>query len=113
MAGAILGSVAALLAIVFVVPSLDTVAGLIVLVAPVTFLAAWIAAGPERFGYLGLQVGFAFYLALLGRSGPTTDLHEARDRIVGVLLGVVLVVLALEGLTPRGRKSLSAVTGGN
>lgn len=113
MAGAIFGSVVALLAIVFVVPALDTVAGLIVLAAPVTFLAAWIAAGPERFGYLGLQIGFAFYLALLGRSGPTTDLHEARDRIVGVLLGVVLVVLALEGLVPRGRKALPAVTGGN
>ncbi|MFM7799010.1 MAG: hypothetical protein ACKPBA_08520 [Planctomycetota bacterium] len=86
--------------------AISALAGLIVLVAPVTFLAAWIAAGPERFGYLGLQIGFAFYLALLGRSGPTTDLHEARDRIVGVLLGVVLVVLALEGFAPRSRGSI-------
>lgn len=100
LGGAVVGSVAALAAIVFVVPELDTVAGLITMVAPVTFAAAWIAAGPERFGYLGLQIALAFYLALLSGSGPTTNLHEARDRMVGVLLGVLLVVLCLKGLRP-------------
>lgn len=100
LGGAVIGSLAALAAIVFVVPELDTVAGLITLVAPVTFVAAWIAAGPERFAYLGLQVALAFYLALLSGSGPTTNLHEARDRMVGVLLGVLLVVLCLKGMRP-------------
>lgn len=103
LAGAVAGSVAALLAIVFVVPQLDTVAGLITIVAPVTFVAAWIGAGPERFAYLGLQIALAFYLALLSRSGPTTNLHEARDRMVGVLLGVLLVALCLKGFRRRSR----------
>jgi multidrug resistance protein MdtO len=108
MAGAIGGSVAAICAIVFIVPGLDSVAGLIVLVAPVTFVAAWIAVGPARFAYLGLQVGLAFYLALLGRSGPTTDLHSARDRMVGVLLGVALVALAFDGFHARSRREPAA-----
>jgi multidrug resistance protein MdtO len=40
---------------------------------------------------------FAFALALLGRFGPTTDLAEIRDRVVGVLLGV-FVSLAVSSL---------------
>jgi len=107
IAGAVIGSLAALGAIVFIVPELDTVAGLITLVAPVTFVAAWIAAGSDRFAYLGLQFALAFYLALLSGSGPTTNLHEARDRMVGVLLGVLLVVLCLKGFRPRTSRNSS------
>ena len=108
MLGAIGGSLAAICAIVFVVPGLDSVAGLIVLVAPITFVAAWITVGPARFAYLGLQVGLAFYLALLGRSGPTTNLHSARDRMVGVLLGVVLVALTFDGFRAPARREPAA-----
>jgi hypothetical protein len=97
LAGAVVGSLAALAAIVFIVPGLTTIAGLLTIVAPVTFIAAWIAIGPQRFAYLGMQVGLAFYLALLGGSGPTTNIHEPRDRIVGVLLGVILVTLCMDG----------------
>jgi len=97
LAGAVAGSVAALAAIVFIVPGLTTIAGLLTIVAPVTFVAAWIAIGPQRFAYLGMQFGLAFYLALLGAAGPTTNIHEPRDRIVGVLLGVVLVTLCMDG----------------
>ncbi len=101
--GAALGGVLALLAIVFVVPYLDSVAGLLMLVAPVTFLAAWVAVGSDRLAYAGLQLGLAFYLALLGSDGPTSNLSEARDRVVGVLVGVIAVWLAFDVVRVRQR----------
>lgn len=102
--GASIGSVLALLALVFVVPHLDSVAGLFMLIAPITFLAAWIAVGPDRVAYAGLQIGLAFYLALLGHDGPTTDLAKARDRVIGVFVGVLLVWLAFDVVLPRAER---------
>lgn len=55
---------------------------------PIAALAAWIAAGSERIGYAGVQLLFTFSLAVLGQFGPTTNLTEIRDRMVGILLGV-------------------------
>jgi multidrug resistance protein MdtO len=68
---------------VFIVPGLTTIAGLLTIVAPVTFMAAWIAIGPQRFAYLGMQFGLAFYL---------------------VLLGVILVTLCMDGYRQGKRR---------
>ncbi|WP_420995051.1 FUSC family protein [Cupriavidus sp. 30B13] len=88
VAGALGGSALALLVVVFVIPRLDSVAGLLLMALPVAALAAWIAAGSERVGYAGVQLLFTFSLAVLGQFGPTTDLTEIRDRMAGILLGV-------------------------
>ncbi|TDV26626.1 multidrug resistance protein MdtO [Paraburkholderia caballeronis] len=90
MAGALGGSALALFAIVFVIPQLDSVVGLLLLVLPIAAAAAWIAAGSERIGYAGVQLLFTFSLAVLGQFGPTTNLTEIRDRMVGIVLGVAV-----------------------
>jgi multidrug resistance protein MdtO len=88
LAGAAIGSALALFMVVFVIPHLDDIVGLLLITLPVVALGAWIAAGSERIGYAGIQVMFTFSLALLARFGPTTDLTEIRDRMVGILLGI-------------------------
>jgi multidrug resistance protein MdtO len=88
IAGAALGSALALFMVVFVVPHLDDIVGLLLMTLPVVALAAWIAAGSERIGYAGIQVIFTFSLALLGEFGPSSNLTEIRDRMVGIMLGV-------------------------
>ncbi|KAA1011306.1 FUSC family protein [Paraburkholderia panacisoli] len=88
LAGAGIGSALALFMVVFVVPHLDDVVGLLLMALPVVALGAWIAAGSERIGYAGIQVVFTFSLALLGEFGPTMNLTEIRDRMVGIVLGV-------------------------
>jgi multidrug resistance protein MdtO len=88
VAGALIGSALALFMVVFVIPQLDSVVGLLLMVLPVAALAAWIAAGSERIGYAGVQVLFTFSLSVLSQFGPTTNLTEIRDRMVGILLGV-------------------------
>ncbi len=49
-----------------------------------------IAAGSERIAYAGIQIGFTFSLAFLSWFGPLTNLTELRDRVIGILLGVLV-----------------------
>ncbi|WOD13852.1 FUSC family protein [Paraburkholderia kirstenboschensis] len=88
LTGALIGSALALCMVVFVIPHLDDIVGLLLVTLPVVALGAWITAGSERISYAGIQVMFTFALALLEQFGPTTNLTEIRDRMVGILLGV-------------------------
>ncbi len=92
--GAAFGSLLALVAMVWVVPQLTDVAGFLAMVAIVSLLAGWVAAGSERISYAGMQIGLAFFLAVLALPGPIYELSEARDRVIGVLLGVLLAWFA-------------------
>ena len=91
--GAAVGSLLALVMMIWVVPHLDSIVGLLLMCLPVIAAGAWTAAGSERISYAGLQLVFTFSLALLERFGPTNDLTEIRDRAIGILLGVTLSAL--------------------
>lgn len=88
--GALLATLIALLLIVFVQPRTDSLSGLLAMTLPVFALAAWIAAGSERIAYAGIQIGFTFALAFLSWFGPLSNLTELRDRVIGILLGVLV-----------------------
>ena len=88
--GALLATLIALLLIVFVQPWTDSLSGLLAMTLPVFALAAWIAAGSERIAYAGSQIGFTFALAFLSWFGPLSNLTELRDRVIGILLGVLV-----------------------
>ncbi|HXZ07372.1 MAG TPA: FUSC family protein, partial [Paraburkholderia sp.] len=90
VAGALGGSALALFMVVFVIPQLDSIVGLLLMALPVAALASWLAAGSERIGYAGVQLLFTFSLAVLGQFSPTTNLTEIRDRMVGIVLGVAI-----------------------
>jgi multidrug resistance protein MdtO len=101
LAGAILGGLLGLSTIVLLMPNMDSLAPLLVVTAAVTALAGWIIAGSTRIAYVGIQLGLAFALCVLNDLGPTTDLVPARDRVIGVLLGIIvsLLVFSLTGGT--------------
>ena len=98
--GCVTGSLAALVATVFVMPHLDSLTGLLLMVVPIVAFSAWVTAGSERISYAGLQVVFAFALSVLDHFGPTTNLTEMRDRLVGVLLGVTVSAIVNVYLWP-------------
>src|SRR6202007_834150 len=56
--GCVIGGALALFTIVFVVPHMETIASLIVVVAFISAIAGWVAAGSERISYAGLQIAF-------------------------------------------------------
>ncbi|WP_434583174.1 FUSC family protein [Klebsiella sp. R390] len=88
--GALLATLLALLMIVFVQPHTESLVGLLAMTLPVMALSAWIAAGSERIAYAGIQIGFTFSLAFLSWFGPLTNLTELRDRVIGIVLGVLV-----------------------
>ena len=90
LAGALIGGfIFGMGAQVFVLPYLNTIAGFTVLFALVTAIAAWIQTSSARLSYLGVQLALAFYLVNLQGFTIQTSLAIARDRVFGVLLGLV------------------------
>ncbi|WP_322074348.1 multidrug efflux transporter permease subunit MdtO [Burkholderia cepacia] len=99
--GAAVGSMLALAMVVWVMPHLDGIVGLLMMTLPVIALAAWVSAGSERISYAGTQIMFTFSLAVLEHFGPTTNLTEIRDRMIGIVLGVVVSAVAHAFLWPE------------
>src|SRR5215472_7183467 len=99
LGGAIIGGfIFGMGAQIFVLPNLDSITGFTVLFAAVTAISAWIATSTPRLSYLGMQIAFAFYLIHLQEFAPQTSLSIARDRVVGVLLGLTCMWLIFEQL---------------
>src|SRR5262245_11230659 len=101
LVGCGIAGVLALASIVFVVPHMTSITELMLLVAVVTAPAAWIAMGSERTAYMGLQIAFTFYLAVLQGFGPSADVTEFRDRFVGIVFGVVVMALVFAFVWPE------------
>ncbi len=74
---------------IFVLPYVDSIVGFTVLFALVTAIAAWFQTASARLSYLGVQLALAYYLIHLQEFAIQTSLAVARDRVVGVLLGLV------------------------
>jgi multidrug resistance protein MdtO len=100
LSGAILGGVAAGFCIVYLLPHMTDIGDLVVLVAVMSALSAWVATSSERLSYAGMQMAFAFYLGVLHDYAPTVDLAELRDRVVGILLGNILMSIIFSALWP-------------
>ncbi|MDQ0143183.1 FUSC family protein [Cupriavidus necator] len=100
LAGCLVGAAAGTAAVLWIVPALDAVTGLLVLVFAGTWCSAWVASGSPRIAYAGFQIAFAFYLCVLQGPGPGFDLTIARDRVIGILIGNLVVYLVFTRVWP-------------
>lgn len=98
--GCLIGSVAGIASILLIMPQIDTLAYLLVLIAVSSLAAAWVAAGSSRIAYAGLQIAFAYYLCVLQGHGPAFDLVIPRDRVIGIVLGLLVVYLIFVHIWP-------------
>jgi multidrug resistance protein MdtO len=102
VAGFVLGGViAGIGAQIFVLPFIDSIGGFTLLFAAMTAIAAWIGTASSRLSYAGVQFAFAFYLIHLSEFSIQTNLAVARDRVLGVLLGITMMWLVFERFFPR------------
>jgi multidrug resistance protein MdtO len=83
---------------IFVLPYLDSIAGFTLLFMAVTALSSWIATASPRLSYLGVQLALAFYLINLQEFTVQISLSIARDRVFGVLLGLMSMWLIYDRL---------------
>jgi uncharacterized membrane protein YccC len=99
--GCVIGGALALFSIVFLMPHMETIASLIVLVACAAAVAGWVATGSERISYAGLQLAFAFFYSVFQGYAPDTDLNNVRNRVVGILFGLVVTGLVFHYIWPE------------
>jgi uncharacterized membrane protein YccC len=99
--GCVIGGALALFSIVFLMPHMETITSLVLLVGCAAAIAGWIAAGSERISYAGLQMAFAFFYSIFQGYAPDTDLDNVRNRIVGILFGLVVTGLVFQYIWPE------------
>jgi multidrug resistance protein MdtO len=47
-----------------------------------------------------MQIGLAFFLVVLHGTGPTIDMNTARDRVIGILLGNIVIFVIFTTIWP-------------
>ena len=81
---------------IFILPYVDSIFGFTLLFMLATAVAAWFMTSSPRLSYFGLQLALAFYLINLQEFAEVTSLAVARDRVVGVLLGLFTMWLVFD-----------------
>jgi uncharacterized membrane protein YccC len=99
--GCVIGGALALSSIVFLMPRMETIASLVVLVACASAIAGWVATGSQRSSYAGLQLAFAFFYSVFKGYAPDTDLDNVRNRVVGILFGLIVTGLVFHFIWPE------------
>ena len=92
--GTIVGGLVSVFAIIFLIPTVDSSPGLLLIWIGCSAPLAWIMTGGPNISYLGVQAIFCLAIAIGTSFQPTIDLSPPSARIVGVFLGT-LVTLAL------------------
>ena len=99
--GCVIGGALALFTIVFLMPHMDTIASLVVVVGCASAIAGWVGAGSEMISYAGLQIAFAFFYSVFQGYAPDTDLDNVRNRVVGILFGLIVTGLVFRYIWPE------------
>jgi multidrug resistance protein MdtO len=98
-AGAVVGGVLfGMGAQIFILPYFDSIAGFTALFVAVSAVAAWFATSSPRLAYFGVQIVVAFYLINLQEFKEQISLGVARDRVVGIFLGLAVMWLVFDQL---------------
>src|SRR5438874_2682935 len=99
--GCVIGGALALFTTVFLMPHMVTITSLVVVVACASAIAGWVATGTELISYAGLQIAFAFFYSVFQGYAPDTDLDNVRNRVVGILFGLVVTGFVFRYIWPE------------
>ncbi len=105
--GCLIGAAMGIGAILFLIPHMTGIGSLMALVFAGIMVAGWVSSGSERIAYAGIQIGLAFLLTILQGFGPDIDLSAASDRVVGILLGNLVMYLVFTGIWPLSVVSMA------
>ena len=100
--GCLIGAAMGVASILFLIPHMTGIGSLMALVFAGILVAGWVSAGSERIAYAGIQIGLAFLLTVLQGFGPDIQMSAASDRVVGILLGNLVMYLVFTRIWPLG-----------
>jgi multidrug resistance protein MdtO len=102
LGGAIIGGIVfGMGAQIFVLPHLDSIFGFTILFSVVTAISSYIGTASARLSYLGVQLALAWYVINVQEFTIQTSLSVARDRVFGVMLGLLSMWLFFDRLWTR------------
>lgn len=107
--GCLTGGSLGFLAILYLVPHMESIASLVLLTGAVSAFAGWVAAGSERISYAGLQIAFAFFMCIFQGFAPATDFDTIRDRLVGIILGILMTSFVFRYIWPEREVAIQTV----
>ncbi|WP_027966028.1 FUSC family protein [Halomonas halocynthiae] len=99
--GCLIGAALGFFSLLFLMPHLTSIGGLMGLVFFGVLIGAWVSSGVERIYYAGVQIALAFLLTTLNGFGPSFDFSQASDRIYGILLGIFVIYVIFTQFWPR------------
>lgn len=86
--------------LVFVFPNLEGVQGFLLVIAALAFIGAWIS-GSSYFGYIGLQITYAFNLIAFEQLRAPDQMTPARDRCLGIAIGFLVMFFIFHQVRPE------------
>lgn len=95
-----LAGICAIGSLCFILPHFTSIAGLTAVVAVMAFAGGYMYVGTYKLAYAGRQLSYCFFLATLTSTQTTSSITEARDRVVGVMLGVCVMWLVHDQVKP-------------
>jgi multidrug resistance protein MdtO len=100
LVGAAIGGFLGIATVSLLFPNTDSITALVLAVAPVALFAGWMLRCPHM-SAIGVQIGFAYFLTVLPDFRAATHLVPARDRVMGVALGILVMWFVFDLLWPR------------
>jgi multidrug resistance protein MdtO len=100
LSGAAVGAVIGIGTLLFVMPHVISIGGLLLLLGLGLLLSGYVAAGSPRISYVGFQMAFAFLLCTVQGRAPAFDMKTVRDRVIGILIGNVAVYVVATRVWP-------------
>jgi multidrug resistance protein MdtO len=97
--GSALGGALGLAVESLLLPNIDSLTGVVLIVASVVLVTAYVAQG-RRFSYIGMQMCFSFYLVAITGAHAPTALAPARDRLIGILIALFVMWVVFDQLWP-------------
>ena len=86
---------------VFILPQADSIVGYILPMAAISAIAAWFVTSSPRLNYFGRQMALAYYITIFQGFGVSTTLVASRDRLTGILLGIMVMWFVFDAPVTR------------
>jgi multidrug resistance protein MdtO len=98
--GAAVGGLMGLIALVYLLPNVESIGGFWLVFGAGTAVAAWGNSGSPRIAYGAYQAGLAFWKGVLQGFGTATSATVLRDRVIGIFFGLAVFGLVEHLLWP-------------
>ena len=86
---------------ILILPGIDSIFGFALFFAAASAIAAWFATSSPRLSFFGVQIALAFYFVNQKDFHVDTDLTIARDKVIGVLLGILAMGFFFNRFGPK------------